>query len=169
LKKENDMSNFLDSEGLGLFWNKIKATFAPKIHSHNYAGASSPGGTATKAVQDSAGQQIDKTYIKGLSASGKTITYTKGNGDTGTITTQDTIYTNMAGATSSAAGKSGLVPAPAAGKQGAFLRGDGTWATPTNTTYNVATTSTNGLMSNTDKKKLDGIAAIGADFINGLS
>ena len=46
--------------------------------------------TATKATQDSAGQQIDTTYIKGLSVSGKTITYTKGNGTTGTITTQDT-------------------------------------------------------------------------------
>ena len=46
--------------------------------------------TATKATQDSAGQQINTTYIKGLSVSGKTITYTKGNGTTGTITTQDT-------------------------------------------------------------------------------
>lgn len=48
--------------------------------------------TATKATQDSAGQQINTTYIKGLSVSGKTITYTKGNGSTGTITTQDTTY-----------------------------------------------------------------------------
>ena len=39
----------------------------------------------------------------------------------------------MSGATSSAAGQSGLVPAPAAGKQTSFLRGDGTWAVPTNT------------------------------------
>lgn len=33
----------------------------------------------------------------------------------------------MAGATASAAGHSGLVPAPAAGSQNKFLRGDGTW------------------------------------------
>lgn len=46
--------------------------------------------TATTATNDSAGQQINTTYIKGLSVSGKTITYTKGNGATGTITTQDT-------------------------------------------------------------------------------
>ena len=39
-----------------------------------------------------------------------------------------------------------------------YLRGDGTWATPPNTTYSNATTSTSGLMSNTDKSKLDGIA-----------
>ena len=46
--------------------------------------------TATKATQDSAGQQINTTYIKGLSVSGRTITYTRGDGTTGTITTQDT-------------------------------------------------------------------------------
>ena len=36
----------------------------------------------------------------------------------------------MTGATASAAGASGLVPAPAAGAQTKFLRGDGTWQTP---------------------------------------
>ena len=46
--------------------------------------------TATKATKDSADQQISTTYIKGLSVSGKTITYTKGDGTTNTITTQDT-------------------------------------------------------------------------------
>ena len=45
----------------------------------------------------------------------------------------NTIYSDMKGATTSAAGKAGLVPAPAAGKQGQFLRGDGTWATPADT------------------------------------
>lgn len=34
----------------------------------------------------------------------------------------------MAGATADAAGTSGLVPAPVAGEQDKFLRGDGTWA-----------------------------------------
>lgn len=38
----------------------------------------------------------------------------------------------MTGATSTAAGKAGLVPAPAAGEQEKYLRGDGTWQTPTN-------------------------------------
>ncbi len=40
---------------------------------------------ATKATQDSAGQQINTTYIKGLSINGNTITYTKGSGTTGTL------------------------------------------------------------------------------------
>ena len=48
---------------------------------------------------------------------------------------------NMKGATSSTAGTAGLVPAPAAGKQTSFLRGDGTWVIPTdtNTTYSAGT------------------------------
>lgn len=41
--------------------------------------------------------------------------------------TTNTTYSNMTAATASAAGKSGLVPAPAAGAQTKFLRGDGTW------------------------------------------
>lgn len=40
----------------------------------------------------------------------------------------------MTGATSLLDGAAGLVPAPAAGNQGKYLRGDGTWQTPTNTT-----------------------------------
>lgn len=68
-------------------------------------------------------------------------------------------YSNMTAATADAAGKAGLVPAPAAGAQGKFLRGDGTWQTPPNTTYGAATTSAAGLMSAADKTKLDGIAA----------
>ena len=104
-------------------------------HTHNYAGSSSAGGAATKAIGDEDGNNIQATYIKSLSVSGKTITITKGDGTTSTITTQDTTYSDFTGASSSTAGVHGLVPAPASGKQGAFLRGDGTWATPTDTKY----------------------------------
>lgn len=72
-------------------------------------------------------------------------------------TDTNTTYTNMSGATSSATGKSGLVPAPAAGAQGKYLKGDGTWDTPHDTTYNKATTEADGLMSKEDKAKLDGL------------
>ena len=40
----------------------------------------------------------------------------------------ETAHKNMVGASSSAAGKRGMVPAPAEGEQSKFLRGDGTWA-----------------------------------------
>lgn len=48
---------------------------------------------------------------------------------------------DMSGATASADGASGLVPAPLAGDQGKFLKGDGTWETPTDTTYSAIASS----------------------------
>lgn len=87
---------------------------AARIIGKVYSSGGFVGNLEGNATNDSAGQQINTTYIKGLSVSGKTITYTKGNGTTGTITTQDT-------------------------------------------TYSTATPSANGLMSSTDKKKLDHI------------
>lgn len=48
----------------------------------------------------------------------------------------------MTGASSSTAGKAGLVPAPASGKQSSFLRGDGTWVVPTNTKNTAGSTNT---------------------------
>lgn len=48
----------------------------------------------------------------------------------------DTKPVNMKGATASAAGTAGYVPAPTAGSQASkYLRADGTWQTPPNTTY----------------------------------
>lgn len=116
---------------------------------------------ATKATQDSAGQTINTTYVKSVTASGRTVTVTKGNGTTSTFQTQDTTYSNMGGASTSAAGRAGLVPAPPQGNANRYLRSDGTWQVPpdTNTTYSAATTSSAGLMSASDKAKLDGIAS----------
>lgn len=61
---------------------------------------------ATKATQDGNGKVIADTYAL-----------------------KNAIPVNMTGASASAAGKAGLVPAPAAGAQAKFLRGDGTWQT----------------------------------------
>lgn len=72
---------------------------------------------------------------------------------------QDTnTWTAFKGATTSTAGTAGYVPAPSAGSATRYFRSDGTWATPPNTTYSSATTSSAGLMSAADKTKLDGIA-----------
>lgn len=79
--------------GSGNVTLKLPATIKANLTGNvtgNVSGSSSSctgnAATATKATQDSAGQQINTTYIKGLSISGQTITYTKGNGSTGTIT-----------------------------------------------------------------------------------
>ena len=65
----------------------------------------------------------------------------------------------MTGASASADGTSGLVPQPTAGNENRFLRGDGTWAVPTDedTQYQPATQLADGLMSSVDKTKLDNI------------
>lgn len=97
-----------------------------------------------------------------ITNSSGTISLTKANVTAAlgyTPPTTNTTYSVMGAASSSAAGTSGLVPAPAAGKQSSFLRGDGTWVVPTNTTYSAATTSAAGLMSASDKSKLDGITS----------
>ena len=58
--------------------------------------------SATKATQDSAGQQINTTYVKGVTASNATITVTKGNGTTSTAT-----INNVANATKATQDKNG--------------------------------------------------------------
>lgn len=79
---------------------------------------------------------------------------------------KNTTYNDMSPATADRAGVHGLVPAPAAGANGKYLRGDGTWQSPPNTTYGAASSSANGLMSKEDKAKLDEMPTIsmGSDY-----
>lgn len=148
-----------------VLWSVLKSVltgiFAPKTHKHPGSDITSAVANANAATNDSIGQNINTTYVKSVTVSGRTVTVTKGNGTTSTFTTQDTTYGNMHGATSSAAGTSGLVPAPAQGASNRYLRSDGTWQVPpdTNTTYSVATQSRDGLMSSADKHKLDGLSS----------
>lgn len=83
--------------------------------------------------------------VTDISINGKTVTITKGDGSTSTQTTKDTEYSVFGGATNSADGSNGLVPAPKSGKQDSFLKGDGTWGTPENTKYNVVSKTAAGL------------------------
>lgn len=125
-------------------------------------------GSATKATNDAKDQAIT-SYIRGLSVSGQTITFTKGDGTTGTIKTQDTntTYGAFKGATSSAAGGAGLVPAPGTNNVNQYLKGDGTWGTPSNTwrgiQNNLTSDSTNDSLAAAQGKALkalvDGKAA----------
>ena len=79
----------------------------------------------------------------------------------------NTTYSIFKGASSSAAGGSGLVPPPAAGSQSTkYLRADGTWTEPPNTTYANATKDTAGLMTAADKTKLDGITAEANKYVH---
>ena len=204
-------------------WNKIytagdKPTAAEigaasSNHTHNYAGSSSPGGTATSAakVNNSLILKIASGTTEGTDiytfngSTGKTLDIKAGSNITLTpaansltISSKDTIYTHPT--------NSGNKHIPSGGSSGQILRwgSDGTavWGNDNNTTYSQATSSTlglvkigftasgksypvelnssgqmyvnvpwvdtnttysvvtqsaNGLMSSTDKKKLDGI------------
>lgn len=148
-----------------VLWSVLKSVltgiFALKAHKHPGSDITSAVANANAATNDSTGQNIASTYVKELTVNGRTITVKRGNNATYTFQTLDTTYGNMYGATSSAAGTSGLVPAPAQGASNRYLRSDGTWQVPpdTNTTYSVATQSANGLMSSADKRKLDGLSS----------
>lgn len=148
-----------------VLWSVLKSVltgiFAPKAHKHPGSDITSAVANANAATNDSVGQNIASTYVKELTVDGRTVTVTKGNGTASTFTTQDTTYGNMSGATTSAAGRAGLVPAPAQGASNRYLRSDGIWAVPpdTNTTYSLATWSVDGLMSSADKRKLDGLSS----------
>lgn len=86
--------------------NDIPTTYAKRADLNGYlpvdgkavdsakADTATSAASATKATQDSAGQQINTTYIKNVSVNGRTITFTRGDGTTFTITTQDTVVTN---------------------------------------------------------------------------
>ena len=107
---------------------KADVVFAAKSHTHNYAGSGSAGGSANSAVKldtATAGSATKPVYISG----GKPVacTHSLDKDVPANAVFTDHTYANMTAATASAAGKAGLVPAPAAGAQGKFLRGDGTW------------------------------------------
>ena len=106
-------------------------------------------------------EKLFNNSIVSASVNGKTVTFTRGDGTTFTIETKDTTYNDMTGATTTAAGTRGLVPAPDKGSDGRYLSSDGTWKVPPNQKYNVfrgATASAagdNGLVPAPESGKQD--------------
>ena len=81
----------------------------------------------------------------------------------------NTTYGVFKAATASAAGGTGLVPSPAAGAQGKYLRADGTWQTPPDTRYTHPTGAGNnhipagGAAGQVLRWSAAGVAVWGAD------
>lgn len=122
--------------GLGNVDNTADATKSVK-----YA-ISAGSASSAAALTSNAGSSTQPVYFSG----GKPVacSYTLGKSVPADALFTDHTYGNMKGATSSSAGSAGLVPAPKIGEQLKFLRADGTWVIPTNTTYSVGTTSYSG-------------------------
>lgn len=123
--------------GLGNVDNTADATKSVK-----YA-ISAGSASSAAALTSNAGSSTQPVYFSG----GKPVacSYTLGKSVPADALFTDHTYENMKGATSSAAGSAGLVPAPNIGEQLKFLRADGTWVIPTNTTYSVGTSSYSGI------------------------
>ena len=107
---------FLDYAGLSRFKAKIQTLLDGKKNTQTAVSSPSASGT-------------DGAFIDTISQNAQ-----------GVITpTRKTVRT-MGAASSSAAGTTGLVPAPASGKQASFLRGDATWVVPTDTKNTAGST-----------------------------
>ena len=148
-------------------WNKI---YTNEIFATNFTGNLT--GTADKAIKDNKNQQIDSTYIKDISVNNDTLTLTKGNDGS-----QDITINNISHAISSdnainanklqeltAGNSKGQIPInngiENVNLNAALLNGKASsYFATSNHTHTTATQSSNGYMSNADKKKLDGIAS----------
>lgn len=123
--------------GLGNVDNTADATKSVK-----YA-ISAGSASSAAALTSNAGSSTQPVYFSG----GKPVacSYTLGKSVPADALFTDHTYGNMKGATSSSTGSAGLVPAPNIGEQLKFLRADGAWVIPTNTTYSVGTSSYLGI------------------------
>ena len=79
---------------------------------------------------------VRSAFTKVAAGTNMTSSYSSG---TITLNATDTTYSPFVGATSSVAGSAGLVPTPTTSDPDKFLKGDGTWDTPTDTTYSAGT------------------------------
>ena len=102
-------TKYLDYDGLSHFWTSIKNLFATKTELN--------------------GKKNTQTAVSSPSASGYETHFidTISQDAQGVITATKKTVPQMSGASASAAGSTGLVPAPSTGYQNRFLAGDGTW------------------------------------------
>jgi hypothetical protein len=133
-------------------WNVAK-THADSAHAPSNAQANQNAFSNIKVGDVTVAADTTTDTLTLVAGSNVTLTPSAAN-DSITISATNTVYTHPTSA--------GNKHIPAGGSSGQILRwsADGTavWGADNNTTYSVATQTSNGLMSNTDKTKLDGVA-----------
>lgn len=139
---------FLDRTGVGTLWSICKEKFALTGHTHNYAGSRSPGGSANSAIGVVDYNNTDKTIQIGYYGAG--------------ISGDDIKY--IAGYTSGGGGVNAKIKDVSKDALKSWL-GLGSLAYNSSIDWSqisgvpTATTTQSGIMSATDKAKLNGIAS----------
>ena len=136
--KDNDIIKVLQDESQ----NDETTYYRWSISTHSFTLIGEEGPYYTKSAAD---QKFQKKLVAGsnisIGADGETISAT------------DTTYSAFTGTDGQTAGTAGLVPAPAITDGSKFLKGDGSWGTPTDTTYTAGTNvqiSSGNVISATD-------------------
>ncbi len=131
----NNTYDRLDSNGLLYVFQRLKTIFTGLFVSKETGKGLSTNDYTTAEKQKLAGLPASakpvQEAVSDPAADGTGVTFidTLSQDTAGVITPHKRTVRTFTKATSSAAGTTGLVPAPAKGYQGRFLRGDATWAT----------------------------------------
>ena len=140
-------TKYLDNDGLLYFWQKIKELLSGKVNTESGKGLSTNDYTdidrnklagietgANNYVHPAYGAVNGKPSFDQTPSFGGSFTVSQvARDETGHIASLTDINitipdTTMTASTNSKAGKAGLVPAPPAGSQNMFLKGNGEWA-----------------------------------------
>lgn len=149
-------------------WGDITGDLENQTDLNNALGAKQDTLTAGANITIDGDNEIsatDTTYTAGTNVS---------ISSSNVISATDTTYTDFVGASSLLDGASGLVPKPLKSQRGKFLKGDGSWGTPTNTTYTAGSgLSLNGTEFSVDtttiQPKLTAGANVNIDANNEIS
>ena len=137
------MAKFLDTAGLTYLWGKIKKALSGKVDKVNGKGLSTNDYTTAEknkltGIETGANKYVHPSYTAKTNGLYKVTVDATGHVSATTAVTKtditnlgvpgsNTTYSDFKGATADAAGAHGLVPAPAKGTTGSFLKSDGSW------------------------------------------
>ena len=123
----NTPSNMAKNGRLYKYDHAQNATFPANVTATNFVG--NLQGSASKLGTSTVGSSATPMYLNNGTPTPCNHSLNADVPSTAKFT--DTTYTDLKGATTSANGTHGLVPAPTKSDVGKFLKGDGTWGTPT--------------------------------------